>query len=510
MLSFGGFQLRTDPVALYRDGQPVKLQGQPLRLLELLAGRRGELITHKEIRQHLWRGHVVNFASGIQVCITQIRKALDDDAAAPKFIETVARHGYRFIAKVDTAQIPDSASLPVAPVIECPPNGVDPATPARTSALHRLTAALLAVAVIGIIGSAAYLAFPKSQSNLRGASAQSLADELSERARHLSSYHQKDRGILAHRLLQRAILLNPRHGPSHALLADLYARYGQAYIGAAEVDDPGAIDRHLQMAERFGAPQSDLFVTRGRIALYKHRQISRAQDFFERAIAADDRNPWAWRLISQSLYLRGNFDDALAASRKAESLSIDPYGVLWDRLLILYFAERYTELLALYDKLQYVQQTGGLTVSLAKYMVGRRQEAFQSIVSALRVRGIAIGDETAAEFLMTAGRENEAYAWLLTEIEKNDEPHVGDRSLAILEILSGDPDRAARRLQSYVQQFRRKEIGTGDDCLCVLTLSIDPFFRRYGTQDVQQALVDTDVVAIETGGTTMAPHHPNT
>jgi len=213
MLSFGGFLLRSDPVALFRDGHPVRLQAQPLRLLELLASRPGELVTHKEIRQHLWRGHVVDFSAGIQVCITQIRKALDDDAASPRFIETVARHGYRFIARIETDFPADAPTIRVAAARIEPAPSAQPLQRASSVGFRR-PLVLATTVLAGVACVALLLALPDWQEDVATTAADEPASRLFERAQHLSSYEQRDRAQLAHQLLQRAISLNSRHGPS--------------------------------------------------------------------------------------------------------------------------------------------------------------------------------------------------------------------------------------------------------------------------------------------------------
>ncbi len=102
-LRFSGFELDVTASEL-RDpsGSPVKLQQQPLKLLTLLAQRAGALVTREEIQQHLWGADTfVDFEQGVNYCIKQIRIALQDDAQAPRYIETLPRRGYRFIAAVE-------------------------------------------------------------------------------------------------------------------------------------------------------------------------------------------------------------------------------------------------------------------------------------------------------------------------------------------------------------------------------------------------------------------------
>ena len=101
ILRFGTFELRTAPSELRLNGDPVKLPPQPLKVLELLARRSGEVLTRNEIREHIWCGDTfVDFDQGLNFCIRQIREALGDHADAPRFVETLPRRGYRFLMPV--------------------------------------------------------------------------------------------------------------------------------------------------------------------------------------------------------------------------------------------------------------------------------------------------------------------------------------------------------------------------------------------------------------------------
>ena len=102
LIRFGEFELEPMTGELRKAGLPVKLQPQPLRVLVLLASNAGRLVTREEIQQAIWKGVTfVDFEHGLNFCIKQIRVALGDNAQAPRFIETLPRRGYRFIADVD-------------------------------------------------------------------------------------------------------------------------------------------------------------------------------------------------------------------------------------------------------------------------------------------------------------------------------------------------------------------------------------------------------------------------
>src|SRR5215472_16442312 len=117
IVRFGDFELSIRSGELHRNGQPVKLQQQPCKVLGILATRSGELITRDELRQEIWpNGTFVDFEHGINFCIKQIRAALGDVAQSPVYIETLPRRGYRFIAPVQILSGVSAASLvPSAP-----------------------------------------------------------------------------------------------------------------------------------------------------------------------------------------------------------------------------------------------------------------------------------------------------------------------------------------------------------------------------------------------------------
>lgn len=98
---FGQFELDCQAGTLTRKGSPVKLSGQPIQLLCLLLQQPGEVVTREQLRASLWpEGTFVEFEGSLNAAVKRLRLALDDDAANPIFIETIPRHGYRFIAPV--------------------------------------------------------------------------------------------------------------------------------------------------------------------------------------------------------------------------------------------------------------------------------------------------------------------------------------------------------------------------------------------------------------------------
>ncbi len=104
IIRFGVFQLDLNEHRLHKAGVRIKLQEQPFRVLALLVQRAGEVVTREELRQGIWPTDIYGtFDQGLNNAIRKVRDALGDSADNPRFIETVAKHGYRFIAPVSTA-----------------------------------------------------------------------------------------------------------------------------------------------------------------------------------------------------------------------------------------------------------------------------------------------------------------------------------------------------------------------------------------------------------------------
>ncbi len=106
LLRFGLFELNLDTEELRKGGIPLKLAPQPFRILALLAGHAGQVITREEIRQQIWGNETyVDFDHGLNQCIKQIRNVLADNPDHPLYVETLPRRGYRFLAPVTTKTV---------------------------------------------------------------------------------------------------------------------------------------------------------------------------------------------------------------------------------------------------------------------------------------------------------------------------------------------------------------------------------------------------------------------
>ena len=116
IIRFGAFELDVRGGELRKQGIKIKLQEQPLRMLEMLLAHPAELVTREELRSRLWPSDtLVDFDHGLNKAINKLREALGDSAEAPRFIETVPKRGYRFLQPMANAA--PEASIAVLPFL---------------------------------------------------------------------------------------------------------------------------------------------------------------------------------------------------------------------------------------------------------------------------------------------------------------------------------------------------------------------------------------------------------
>ena len=130
---FGTFEFDTDSGELRKNGRGIALEPQPARALALLLSRPGEIVSRDELREAVWGSEThVDFDRGIAYCVSQVRTALGDSGENPRFVLTVPKHGFRFIAPVTS----DAA-----------PGVVEPARTFNNWVTIPLTIAMLAAAI---------------------------------------------------------------------------------------------------------------------------------------------------------------------------------------------------------------------------------------------------------------------------------------------------------------------------------------------------------------------------
>jgi TolB-like protein/DNA-binding winged helix-turn-helix (wHTH) protein/Tfp pilus assembly protein PilF len=162
-IRFGVFQVDPASGELYKHGIRIKLQEQPFQVLSVLLEQPGEMVTRDELRQRLW-GHdtYVDFDHSLNISINKLREALGDSAATPRFIETLPRRGYRFVAPVTVEEpaAPSSAPSPEPAVAPSDAARIEPASTSATPipvASNRAFIAVLIAVALGLAISAVWL-----------------------------------------------------------------------------------------------------------------------------------------------------------------------------------------------------------------------------------------------------------------------------------------------------------------------------------------------------------------
>lgn len=144
-LRFDDFELDIRAGELRKRGVKLRLQGQPLQVLAVLLNRAADLVTREELRAEIWAADTfVDFDHSLHNAIARLREVLGDSAETPRYIETLPRRGYRFIAPVEGVETrPSSTSAPSQPPVEAPAN------PRPAQSHTYLAATALGLIVIG-------------------------------------------------------------------------------------------------------------------------------------------------------------------------------------------------------------------------------------------------------------------------------------------------------------------------------------------------------------------------
>ncbi len=155
VVRFGAFEADLSAGELRKSGVRIKLHGQPFEVLAMLLERPGEVVTREELQGRLWPTDTfVDFDHGVNTAINRLREALGDSAESPRFIETVPRRGYRFVAPVESqvSAAPGSTAIPAGtPSSGATSADADVLSPAR-GRRARILALAFAVAIALLAG----------------------------------------------------------------------------------------------------------------------------------------------------------------------------------------------------------------------------------------------------------------------------------------------------------------------------------------------------------------------
>jgi len=277
---FGPFEADLETRELRRDGRRLKLQGKAFDVLLGLLRNPGGFVTREELERELWpEGTYVDFEHGLNSVVRKLREALGDDAHSPRYVETVPRHGYRFIAPVTPLAPPPS---PLAGSAEAPPSGLAPSSARRGLAL---AVTVLALGVLAAWWPRINRAFVTPDSTIRSLAVLPLLD--------LSAAH--DREYFA-------------DGMTEALITELSRLSDLKVISRTSAMAYKGSSRTLpDIARRLGVDA----VVEGSVAVAQDRVRVTAQLIDAR----DDRHLWAQtydRSLDETLALQAELASAIA------------------------------------------------------------------------------------------------------------------------------------------------------------------------------------------------------
>src|SRR5579884_565421 len=120
-IGFGVFEVDLHTGELRKQGVRIKLREQPFQILVLLLAHAGDVVSRDELQKQLWPSRTFgDFDRGLNKAVNHLREALGDSAESPRFIETLPKHGYRFIAPVDAGRLNGHALEPALAIERAP------------------------------------------------------------------------------------------------------------------------------------------------------------------------------------------------------------------------------------------------------------------------------------------------------------------------------------------------------------------------------------------------------
>ena len=358
---FENFELDPARGILSRNGHKLKLQPQPFRVLELLVARAPAIVTREDLGDHVWGSAVhVDLDLSLNYCIRQIRQALDDSASTPRFIETLPRQGYRFIAPVIHTEVPELTSdaahaiLPVLPEnlthLPAPAARETSSTPLRRSTVVTLSC-LLAVLLVITAAALHWSHRPAASAppaihslavlpldNLSGDPAQDyfadgMTDELITMLARNSTLSITSRtSVMQYKGAHRPLREIARQLGVDAILEGSLARSpdGSVHLNVQLIQAPA--DTHL-WAESYDRGARDLVALPREVAQSIAARLGRAIPFpTPRFIRPEAHDAY---LRGHYLWFRGKNDEAGVWFRKAIDLQPD-YALGWTGLSIYY------------------------------------------------------------------------------------------------------------------------------------------------------------------------------
>jgi TolB-like protein/DNA-binding winged helix-turn-helix (wHTH) protein/Flp pilus assembly protein TadD len=470
-LRFGVFEVDLRTGELTKRGSRLRLQEQPFRVLAMLLEQPGRLLTRAELQSRLWSQSVVDFDHGLNKAISKIREVLGDSVESPRFVETVPRRGYRFLADVAVIDTPGGRAEPASGDLAAPDRDL---VTGRKASTFRLSAALQGAASPSgtppRIRSLAVLPLENiSRDTSQDYFADGMTDELIIHLAQISSLRVISRtSAMSYKNVRKPLPEIARELGVEAIVEGAVLRSGQRVrITVQLIDAPS--DKHI-WSKNYEEDVRDTLALQNKLARAIVEQIKAKLNRQERAALKNSKavNPAAYEAYLKGRYFWnkrtgnslktaiGYFSEAIAKDPSyaapysgladAYALSGDwQYGILSPQDAFPKAKEAATKALALDDKLGEAHTSLAFALDLGWEWKAAEQKYKQAI--ALNP-GYATAHHWYAWHLIAMGRDVEA----LVELRKAES--LDPLSLIISTDLA-DALCIARRVDDSVRQSRK-------------------------------------------------------
>jgi DNA-binding winged helix-turn-helix (wHTH) protein/tetratricopeptide (TPR) repeat protein len=367
-IRFDEWTFRKQPPELLRNGARMRLQEQPLQVLEELLSTPGELVTREHLIARLWPKRIVEFDAALNAAVRRLRAALGDEAETPRYIETVPRRGYRFIGTLQAA----SAVAP--PVVEhavmCP-------VPAPRTARGSRMMLAAAMAVLGVSFAAAWYWRAPDPSVSADTNVHAAVEPL-QRARFFMQRRAPGDLALARQEFEQALSFDPNSAPAWVGLAGVH------WLAAADGKESreAALPKVRDAAQRALALDPNLAEAHLRMAIYLAASGNRpaAIEHKAKAAALEPNNPLLLGFLASDAADEGRWDEAIALQRRAAAAEPLSTVAAANVAYYLFLAGRIDEAKEQFEKVLELDPTHPDEIlALAQVLEGRYEDALGTV-----------------------------------------------------------------------------------------------------------------------------------
>jgi DNA-binding winged helix-turn-helix (wHTH) protein/tetratricopeptide (TPR) repeat protein len=321
-IHFDDWTFRSHPRELLRQGRRVRLQDQPLHVLEELLLRPGELVTREHLIGRLWPKRIVEFDAALNAAVRRLRAALGDEAETPRYIETVPRQGYRFIGTLQDLDVGARGEIGgrfetgVHAAAERPmPAAELTHTQSGNRKPHQLRAILIALAAAIFMGGIAVLGSRGSPDPAAGDAETLHAAEPLQRARFFAQRRAPGDLARARQQYEQALSIDSSLARAWAGLASVHWLEAAEGVQPREVNLPKVRDA----AQRALTLDPQLAEAHLRMALYlvATGQYEAALAHKKKAAELEPNNPLMLGLLASHAAGDGRWDEAIILQRRA-------------------------------------------------------------------------------------------------------------------------------------------------------------------------------------------------